>query len=65
MKKEKKKKKYGLKRVGDELGDDPASSSGEAIDQSVWHIFFEEGIFYFLEKKYSRKMERKFERSKI
>lgn len=35
MKKEKKKKKYGLKRVGDELGDDPASSSGEAIDQSV------------------------------
>lgn len=31
---------YSLKRISDELSYDPTTSSGEAINQSIWHVFF-------------------------
>lgn len=30
---------YSLKRICDELGDDPSTGTGETIDQSLWHAF--------------------------
>ena len=43
---------YSLKRICDELSYDPASSSGESIDQSVRHFFL--GKMFCLGRYFSR-----------
>lgn len=43
---------YGLKRVGDELSDDPTTGAGEPINQSVRHDLI---VHFFPNKSTSRK----------